>query len=199
MRAISIGVFLIFSGSLVAIYNLWLPPWISSSSDNGSDRPPLPVVGFHTAQPRDADRVSAIQMRETPDASMTVKDFRGRYVLMSFWSPDCKPCIEELIALEKIAKKMDRKNLKIVTVVLGETNLQSAKEFLGTLGIGSLPIYADGSKDVISDLQISGLPTTLLIDPAGKEVGRTVGPVRWGDSYTKDALFKFVAKVTKLK
>src|SRR3546814_1435087 len=62
--------------------------------------------------------------------------------------------------------------LPILSVV--ETFFRDAK-------IQYLTPYLDNSGGASRALGVTGLPTTLLIDAAGREVGRLVGPAQWDD------------------
>ena len=53
------------------------------------------------------------------------------------------------------------------------------QEFYEELGLGTLAIYVDASGKAPRELSALGVPTTLLIDREGKEVGRLLGPAEW--------------------
>ena len=46
-------------------------------------------------------------------------------------------------------------------------------------GIGNLDVLIDGGGKVMREANIMGLPTTLLIDARGREVGRVTGVAEW--------------------
>jgi exopolyphosphatase/pppGpp-phosphohydrolase len=64
-----------------------------------------------------------------------------------------------------------------------------AKAFLKDIGIAKLTYYADPSAKTFQDLKAVGrafgMPTTLLVDPHGCEIGSIAGPAEWA---SKDAL-----------
>ena len=53
------------------------------------------------------------------------------------------------------------------------------RQFYRDLGLAALGVYIDRSGEAASDLGAIGLPTTLLIDRDGHEVGRKIGPAEW--------------------
>ena len=53
------------------------------------------------------------------------------------------------------------------------------KAFYQELGLEALGIYIDQSGKASRKLNVVGIPTTLLIDQAGSEIGRTVGSAEW--------------------
>jgi len=52
-------------------------------------------------------------------------------------------------------------------------------DFYKELGLRRLGIYIDPSGKAPRELNALGVPTTLLIDREGKEVGRLLGPAEW--------------------
>src|SRR3974390_322827 len=60
---------------------------------------------------------------------------------------------------------------------------EKAKTFLKDIGVSHLSYYADGSAKSFQDLKsvgrAFGMPTTLLVDPNGCEIGTIAGPADW--------------------
>jgi hypothetical protein len=53
------------------------------------------------------------------------------------------------------------------------------QEFYPELGVEALPIYLDDTNEAQRALTVLGLPTTLLLDRDGNELGRLLGPAEW--------------------
>ena len=53
------------------------------------------------------------------------------------------------------------------------------KSFLAETGATHLSLYTDPTAKLFSKLKAVGMPTTLLIDREGHEIGRLVGPADW--------------------
>ena len=53
--------------------------------------------------------------------------------------------------------------------------------FYDVVGIKFLGLYRGDEFEVLTALGIAGLPTTLLLDPNGKEIARLVGPTAWDE------------------
>jgi hypothetical protein len=56
---------------------------------------------------------------------------------------------------------------------------KAVQEFYDRTGVRHLDIYVDPSMRATSDIRAAGLPTTLIIDPEGTELGRVIGPMEW--------------------
>lgn len=55
----------------------------------------------------------------------------------------------------------------------------AVKRFYDEIGIRALAIYVDSASRATGSLGIVGIPTTLLVDRQGREVGRRAGAAQW--------------------
>ena len=109
---------------------------------------------------------------KTPDGKdISLKDFKGKYVLVDFWASWCGPCLREMPNVVKLYKECKGKNFEIFGVSLD--NKKDAWE---------KAIKANGMKwPQGSDLKgwgseparlcnVSAVPFTVLIDPEGEVI-----------------------------
>jgi thiol-disulfide isomerase/thioredoxin len=113
----------------------------------------------------------------------TLADFRGRTVLLNLWATWCVPCRKEMPALDALQAKLGDDKFQVVAVNIDTRNLDKPKAWLDEVGIRGLGYFADPSAKVFQDLKAVGkalgMPTTLLIDPQGCELGTLAGPAEW--------------------
>jgi thiol-disulfide isomerase/thioredoxin len=113
----------------------------------------------------------------------TLADYRGRTVLLNLWATWCVPCRKEMPALDALQAKLGDDKFEVVAVNIDTRNLDKPKAWLEEVGIKRLGYYADPSAKVFQDLKAVGkafgMPTTLLIDPQGCELGALAGPAEW--------------------
>ena len=119
-----------------------------------------------------------------PDgAPTTLAAFKGRTVLLNLWATWCGPCRKEMPALDRLQGKLGGADFQVVAVNVDQSQLDRPKTFLKETGVTNLPFYADPSFDVFQvlhkDGEALGLPTTLLIDPNGCQLGVMAGPAAW--------------------
>jgi len=110
---------------------------------------------------------------------LTIADFRGRLVLLNIWATWCGPCRREMPTLDRLQAKIGGPDFEVVALSIDRQGVPVVKEFYRELGLKALGIYVDKSSQVTRDLNILGIPTTLLIDQRGREIGRVVGPAEW--------------------
>jgi thiol-disulfide isomerase/thioredoxin len=128
----------------------------------------------------------------------TLADWRGRTVLLNLWATWCVPCRKEMPALDALQAKFGGETFEVVAVNIDTRNLDKPKAWLNDVGIKQLGYYGDPSAKVFQDLKVLGkafgMPTTILIDPQGCEIGNLAGPAEWA---SEDALKLIAAALGK--
>ena len=114
----------------------------------------------------------------TPDGKkLSLKDFRGKIVLLNFWASWCVPCREEMPAMEKLYQEFKDKNFVILAVAVKDRK-QDAVDFAKELKI-TYPIALDPDAKVGQEYGAWGLPATYIIGPKGEGLARGWGPAEW--------------------
>lgn len=121
---------------------------------------------------------------EGPDGKrLALSDFRGRAVLVNLWATWCLPCREEMPALDRLQAKLGGPDFEVVAINIDTARLERRHTFWKETGLRSLTFYADPKADVFQVLKRSGkalgLPTTILVDARGCELGVMAGPAEW--------------------
>src|SRR5216684_2766032 len=135
--------------------------------------------------------VAALTMATTPlqlpdlafeDADGRAKklsDWRGKIVLVNLWATWCVPCRREMPALERLQAKLGGAAFIVLPLSIDRGGLPPVKRFYEELGLEALGIFVDQSGAATSKLATTGVPTTLLIDRDGREIGRLLGAAEW--------------------
>ncbi len=113
--------------------------------------------------------------------AMTLLDLHGKVILLNVWATWCPPCRKEMPTLDRLQAKLGDTDFEVVALSIdqGQQSLYLVQEFCRQSGVKSLGIYMDSISDASRDLEVAGLPTTLLIDRQGREIGRKIGPAEW--------------------
>jgi len=127
--------------------------------------PPLPVPDFAFT-----DKTGAV---------LSLADFKGKVVLLNIWATWCAPCVKELPALDRLQAKLARDDATVIALSIDRGGLAQVARFFDRLEIRNLAIHLDPQSRVWRALKVKALPLTLLIDPAGREVGRIEGAAEW--------------------
>jgi thiol-disulfide isomerase/thioredoxin len=128
-------------------------------------------------------RLPELTFRDGDGAERRLSDWRGRTVLFNLWATWCVPCRQEMPALDELQAKLGGTDFEVVAVNIDTRDLDKPRTWLKEVGIERLAFYADPAARVFQELkQVGkawGMPTTILVDPAGCEVGTLAGPAEW--------------------
>jgi thiol-disulfide isomerase/thioredoxin len=128
-------------------------------------------------------RLPTLSFADASGTPLTLADWHGKTVLLNLWATWCVPCREEMPALDALQEKLGGPNFQVVAVNIDTRDPEKPKGFLKEIGVTHLAYYADGSAKVFQDLKsvgrAFGMPTTLLVDPNGCEIGTIAGPADW--------------------
>ena len=108
-----------------------------------------------------------------------IDQFAGKVVLMNLWATWCAPCRKEMPDLDRLQAELGGDSFEVVAVSLDRGSADKARAFLNEIGVKSLDFYHDPDARLGFKLMAIGMPTTLLIDAKGREIGRLVGPAEW--------------------
>ena len=111
------------------------------------------------------------------DSPISLSDLRGRVVLVNFWATWCKPCEDEIPAMERLYRVLHPEGFELLAISVGEEP-SVVREFCDRLGV-TFPVLLDTEKQVASDWQTFAFPESLLVDRDGTVLERYVGPRDW--------------------
>ncbi|MGZ8325173.1 MAG: thiol:disulfide interchange protein TlpA [Rhodoplanes sp.] len=138
-------------------------------------------------QPR---RLPLLLFKDAAGQPKTLADWQGRTVLLNLWATWCAPCRTEMPALDALERELGGPRFEVVAVNIDTRDPEKPKAWLAETGIKDLAYYADPTAKIFQDLKLIGkafgMPTTLLLDPAGCEIASLAGPAEWasGDALT---------------
>jgi thiol-disulfide isomerase/thioredoxin len=131
-------------------------------------------------------RLPDLSFKDRAGGERTLNDWRGRTVLLNLWATWCVPCRKEMPALDKLQADLGSDKFDVVAVNIDTRDPQKPLHFLKDTGVAHLAYYSDDSAKVFQDLKIAGkafgMPTTLLIDGSGCEIGEMAGPAEWASA-----------------
>ena len=139
---------------------------------------PLDAAAFNFA-PTEPKPVPELIFFDGEGNEVTLADFQGEVVVLNLWATWCAPCRREMPSLDRLQAQYGGDGLEVIALSLDRGDIGKAREFFDELGISSLAVYHDPQARAGRELGAPGLPTTILIDRTGREVGRLLGPAEW--------------------
>ena len=125
--------------------------------------------------------IQAIQFVDGEGKSRALSDFHGKSVLLNIWATWCVPCRKEMPALDRLQAALGGPNFQVVPLSIDRGGADVVRKFFAEIEIKKLEMYLDVSGDATRKLSVVGLPTTLIIDREGREIGRLIGPAEWDE------------------
>ncbi len=160
------------------------------ASRSGTKEEAAPVAASAPAaapEPKSADFIwydapkdaPATVFKDAADADKTLADFKGKALVVNFWATWCAPCVKEMPTLDALQAQMGGDTFQVLTISQDREGAKVAQPFVEKNGWKNLGLYTEPQGRFQRDASIRGLPTTIIIDKAGKEVGRVEGEVMW--------------------
>jgi thiol-disulfide isomerase/thioredoxin len=134
------------------------------------------------------ERLPDLKFVDRDGRQRVLADWTGKVVLLNLWATWCAPCRKEMPALDRLQKDLGSNLFEVVAVNVDRSGVGGARKFLQQLKLESLSLYADPSARMVVDLKAVGLPTTLLVDKEGREIGRFIGPAAWDSADAKQLI-----------
>ncbi len=112
----------------------------------------------------------------------SLADFGGKVVLLNIWATWCGPCRVEMPTLDRLQARLGGPDFAVLALSIDQGGVPVVKDFYEELGLKALRIFVDPSMTAPVALNALGVPTTLLINREGQEIGRYTGPAEWDSS-----------------
>jgi thiol-disulfide isomerase/thioredoxin len=106
--------------------------------------------------------------RDLEGNKVSLEDFRGRTVVVSFWASWCPPCRAELNVLEGIQAQIDTKELRIIATNVLEPDQRAVRGAIGRLEDAQLLYAFDRRNRVSRAYNIKYLPRLMILDRQGR-------------------------------
>jgi thiol-disulfide isomerase/thioredoxin len=126
--------------------------------------------------------------------SLTLSDFRGRTLLLNIWATWCPPCRDEMPTLDRLQAQLGGAEFHVLTLSIDKGGFDIVRAFYAEIGIAHLDLYLADQLRGMMAFGVVGLPTTLLVNPQGREVARKVGPAAWDSPAAISQIRRVIAK-----
>jgi thiol-disulfide isomerase/thioredoxin len=97
----------------------------------------------------------------------SLKELRGKVVVLDFWATWCGPCKKELPNLKKLVEKHGKDGLEVIGISLDEDE-KELKEFVKENGIGWPQVVGKLASEFADRWGIEFIPMMFVIDRQGK-------------------------------
>ena len=99
-----------------------------------------------------------------------ITDYKGKIIVLNFWSTSCSPCIQEMPRLNKLVSQLKNKNIVFIAPALQDKNLKLMKDFLKKHSFDYEVVFYD-----YKNVDITAMPTHIIINKDSKVIAKLVG------------------------
>lgn len=121
-------------------------------------------------------------LKDINNKRISLKNYRGKIVMLNFWATWCTPCRQEMPSMEKLYRQFKNRGFVVVSVASGDDS-KNVNAFIKEYNI-TFPALLDSDLEVTSHYKVWVLPTTYFINPKGEIIGKIHGSRDWS---TKEA------------
>lgn len=139
---------------------------------------------------REGNVAPDFQLRDIWGESVKLSDFRGKKVILNFWTSWCPPCRSEMPDLQKYYASSDEEDFTIVAVnvTAEERGQEDVINFVNEFHL-QFPILMDEKKEAAQTYHVIGYPTNFFIDEDGVIQKVYQGPMSY--DFIQEMLFDY--------
>lgn len=144
-----------------------------ATAEAGAPAPAGKLDRSHAGQP-----APQTEFLDPDGQNVTLAQFEGKPVLVNLWATWCAPCVQEMPTLDRLAEREGDK-LQVVALSQDVGGPEKVDAFFEKRRFTMLEAWRDPKMQIMSDMKIEILPTTILFDAEGREVWRVTGQEDW--------------------
>jgi len=162
-----------FSLTIILVLFLSLTFWNMASANKGSLAPDF-------------------TLNDLCGKKVTLSQFRGKVVILNFWSIWCGPCLAEMPSLNKLYLELKDKGL-VVLAIAEDPAEKPLKSYIKEKGL-AFPVLMDKERKVYLKYSLFGIPVSFLIDKKGVIIEKIIGESDWVSPQMKEKVVKLLKK-----
>jgi thiol-disulfide isomerase/thioredoxin len=120
-------------------------------------------------------------------------EFMGRGMVVNMWATWCAPCVAEMPSLQNLSKALAPHDIAVLPLSSDRGGADVVRAWYHAHGITALPVLLDPKGAFSRAFNARGIPTTIIIDKAGKVVARLEGAADWGSADAQALIQKLTA------
>ena len=122
--------------------------------------------------PRQREAIPDVELPALNGGGVSLPSQHGRVLLLNLWASWCKPCREEMPALDSLQRELEGPEFAFIGLN-DDVDVAAARRFVEERGFDFTVALGRGK---VKDLfHAPGLPVTVLVDREGREVHRWLG------------------------
>ncbi|RIJ34207.1 TlpA disulfide reductase family protein [Pontibacter oryzae] len=129
---------------------------------------------------------AGFKMRTLDGKTVSFESLKGKVVFLNIWATWCPPCIAEMPNIQSLYDKIGSDKIAFVMLSVDEGGVEKVQKFIDKKGF-TLPVYMPTSQ-LPQEFYSNAIPTTFIISPEGKIVGKQEGMAEYDTQEVRDFL-----------
>lgn len=103
--------------------------------------------------------------------TISLSDYKGKYVLLDFWNTNCQPCIQQIPTLKKIQQEFRNDNFEMISICIDRNNSATQevwRKINEKYETKWIQVYDSDGLATARNYRIRNYPTMVIVDPSGK-------------------------------
>ena len=135
----------------------------------------------------------SIILEDLNGKKVDLKIFKGKVIFLNFWATWCGPCKEEMPTMETLYRQFKDRNFVFLTISVDYEGSKPVREFIEKNRY-TFPVLVDQKNETLDIFEVTGIPTTFVIDKQGKLLGKAIGPRNWKSSEIVSYLTQLISQ-----
>jgi peroxiredoxin len=171
-----------FSLSILIGMAMVLLPCLRAGRAASPSQPECPSCSsFGVQRPQERKQAPSFSLKGLDGKQVSLSDFSGKPVLITFWATWCESCKEEMPVLEKFSQGK-RDQLAILLITIDGERKKAAQTIIDKNKV-TLPVLLLLKEKVMDQYGVRGwVPQTYLVDQEGMLVGKIIGQRDWSSA-----------------
>jgi cytochrome c biogenesis protein CcmG, thiol:disulfide interchange protein DsbE len=144
---------------------------------------------YGSSRPPHVGKVAPDFSVQDSDHKVSLRDFRGKIVVLNFWATWCPPCVDETPSLVQMDQRLKGKGIAVLGVSI-DVDADAYHRFLQDYKVGFVTVR-DPEQKSATLYGTHGWPETYIIDRNGVVRRKFIGPVDW----SRPEIVEFLTKL----
>jgi peroxiredoxin len=158
----------------------------------GGARAEDPATALGLMKPKPVQAAKEFRVATPDKRQISLSEFKGKVVLLNFWATWCKPCEEEMPAMERVHQRFKDKGLVVLAISEDTGGAGVVSPYVKKHNL-TFPVGLDPKMSVAGLYGVWAVPSTFIIDKLGNRVLFANGVREW-DGPHAEALFRSLLK-----
>lgn len=183
----------------IVLASLLVYAFVATAKDGETRRSCAALCALEPSYAAMNRRAPEFELKNLEGQPVRLSDYRGKVVILNFWSKTCPPCLEEMPSFAQLAHQLrNRDDIALLTVTTDESAEDARSTLTSILGTSApFEVLVDPEAEVVTDLFGTTLyPETWFVGLKGVVRARVDGARDWSQTLTLELAESLAASMT---